>query len=296
MNKLSIRNPLFEKLAFEPPEWWTALVRDKEISIQIRKDNYIDVYFNGGNIIRKLVFNGRAFKGETHYKYIPLKSGTSDYVPFSFENNLIEFGAVAPMRAESFCREILRGIKDNISKYYPSDSEKAIQYAFIKNDPHFIDSEFEYSYKESTKIKTVRIDLVRIDIKAKRIVFVEVKTIGDRRLFNEEIVSQLKDYKNFIMAYRSELLSYYDKILTIKKRLKILPECLMSEQIVGYQVLEKPLLLFGDCEQAWINKISGELDNKIRPYAIGCYYFGKPDYQCDLIKETKRNRHIFCTV
>lgn len=296
MHRLSIENALFAKLALDPPKWWTVLVHDMDISIQIRKDNYIDVYFNGGNVIRKLIFDGKSLKGETHYKYIPIKSKTGDYVPFSFKNESIEFGDVMPMPLDCFSSSSLSGMKENIAKYYPSDSEKAIQYSFIKSDPCFIDSEFEYTYKDGNKSKTVRIDLVRIDVKQKKLVFVEVKTIGDRRLFNDEIVSQLKDYKNFIMAYKSDLLDYYDKVVTIKKRLKMLPECLMSEKIDEYQVLEKPLLLFGDCEQSWINRISGDLDNKIRPYAIGCYYFGKPNYECDLIKETKRNRHIFCDV
>jgi len=296
MHRLSIKNPLFERLALNPPKWWTAVIKDKDIIIQIRKDNYIDVYFNGGNIIRKLVFNGKSFKGETHYKYIPIKSNVRDYVPFLFENDFIEFGAIRPMRLDGFSRGSLKGMKENIAKYYPSDSEKAIQYTFIKNDPCFIDSEFEYTYKTDNKSKTIRIDLVRIDVLAKRIVFVEVKTIGDRRLFNNEIVSQLRDYKNFIATHKPDLLSYYKRVIAIKKMLKILPECIMSEQIDNYQILEKPLLLFGDCEQSWINKFSGELDNKIKSCTMGCYYFGKPNYRCDLMKKSNRNRHIFCDI
>ncbi len=294
MNRLCIDNALFAKLASEPPMWWSALVEDKYLSIQIRKENYVDVYFNGGNIIKGLKYAGDSFKAKTHYKYIPVESESGDYVPFIFEDNSIKFGNVKPIPLGCFCVNSLKGMKDNIRKFYPSDSEKAIQYSFIRNDPYFIDSEFEYTFKENERTKIVRIDLVRVDVQQKKIVFVEVKTIGDARLYNGEVVSQLKDYRNFILMHRSELLGYYKKILTIKKRLGILPECLIFEDIDEYQVLDKPLLLFGNCEQAWIDKFSGELDNKIKNCAVGAYYFGRPDYNCDLIRKTERNRHIFC--
>ena len=221
-----IHSPLFEKLTNDPPKWWSALVSDKDIAIQIRKNNYIDAYFNGGNIIRKLSYGGKSFRGETHFKYIPIETEYGDYVPFVFENNTICFGKIEALKVGCFEKQSLSKIKSNIIKYYPNDSEKAIQYEFINNDPYFIDSEFEYSYKKGDKIKTIRIDLVRIDASIKKIVFVEVKTIGDRRLFNNEIVRQLRDYKEFITNYRVDLIAYYKKILAIKRNLKILPGCL----------------------------------------------------------------------
>lgn len=48
MKKLDPDNQLFNELESNPPDWWKTLVNDKDAYIDIRKDNYIDVYFNGG--------------------------------------------------------------------------------------------------------------------------------------------------------------------------------------------------------------------------------------------------------
>ncbi len=293
MNKLDVNNQLFKKLASDPPKWWNNLVNDKDVIIQIRKNNYIDVYFNGGVIVRNLTFDGKSFKGETHCKYIPLTGAKQNYVPFVFKNDSIECGEVKPIQLKCFDKDSLDKIKSNIENFYPSDSEKAIQYKFIKNDPFFIDSEFEYAHNDGKENKTIRIDLVRADAVTERIVFVEVKTIGDRRLFNNKIVEQVESYKNFIKKYKEALLAYYKKIIKIKNNLKILPECIKLEAVENYQVLEKPLLLFGDCEQSWIDKNASDLDKKIKDCAVGCYYFGKPEYRCDILSKQKHNRHIF---
>jgi hypothetical protein len=290
MGRLSVQNPLFEKLSSSnSPKWWNVLVKDKDISIQIRKDNYIDVYYNGGNIIRKLTFDGKSFNGEIHSKYIPVESETREYTPFLFGDDSIEFDKARVMQLASFSKTALKRVKENISWHHPSDSEKAIQYAFIKNDPYFIDSEFEYKYAG----KKIRIDLVRLDIKLKKIVFVEVKTMGDRRLYNNEIVSQLKDYKEFITVHKTDLVGYYKKVLEIKRKLKLVPEQIATEKIEDYEVLDKPLLLFGDCGQDWIDKNSNKLKDRIKPHAVGCYYFGKPKYSCEINNRTNGNRHVF---
>lgn len=296
MNRLNVNNPLFKILALKPPKWWTELIKDKDIVVQIRKDNYIDVYYNGGNIIRRLVFDGRSFKGETHYKYIPLESGGDNYVPYIFENDSIRYGKANIIKLGSFSRQSLQRIKEAIENYYPSGSEKAIQYDFVKNDPYFIDSEFEYSYSSGGKNKIIRIDLVRMDALLKKIVFVEVKTMGDRRLLNDKITRQLSDYQEFVTNHKRALLVYYKKIIEIKKMLKILPSCILKEDINNYGILEKPLLLFGDCEQTWIDENASMINTKIQSQAIGCYYFGNSVYKCDIIEKSKRNRYIFHSI
>lgn len=69
MEKLNPKNALFENLATNPPVWWETLVNDEDIYIEIRKDNYIDVYYNGGNIIKELRYKDGAYTGKIHYKY-----------------------------------------------------------------------------------------------------------------------------------------------------------------------------------------------------------------------------------
>ncbi len=290
MKRLNIKDALFNELSCNPPAWWKSIINDNELSVQIRKENYIDVYYRGGCLISELRFDGKVFAGKINSQYIPFKK--NEYIPYQFGPDSVGFGKVEVLGLDNFSASVLSRIKKNISNFYDSSSEKAIQYKFIENDSYFIDSEFAYRYREGER-NTIRIDLVRIDSQSKKIVFVEVKTMGDSRLYTDEIIEQLSMYRNFIENKKEELLDYYSKIFEIKRSIGVLPKGLLAESLIGYQVLTKPLLLFGDCKQQWIDEFSPELDKKIADQATGCYYFGKPDYSCQLLKKTKDNRHIF---
>ncbi len=78
MDKLDVGNKLFLELKSNPPTWWENLLRDEDLYIEIRKDNYIDVYFNGGGIIRKLKFTRGEYSGSIHFKY--LLSDKAEYI------------------------------------------------------------------------------------------------------------------------------------------------------------------------------------------------------------------------
>jgi len=77
-SSLDPKHKLFRNLAERKPIWWQNLVDNPDIYIDVRKDNYIDVYYNGGRVL-ELRFADK-FKGKIHFEYIPLKS-QKDYVP-----------------------------------------------------------------------------------------------------------------------------------------------------------------------------------------------------------------------
>ena len=86
----------------------------------------------------------------------------------------------------------------------------------------------------------------------------------------------------------------FPKVFAIKKSLNILAEGLRSlDSLSDFTLEQKPLLLFGDCKQEWIDQNAGHIDKRIENVAVGAYYFGNPKYNCDLISKTKQNRHIF---
>ena len=124
--------------------------------------------------------------------------------------------------------------------------------------------------------------------------FVELKTMGDSRLYTDEIYDQLKKYNDFATKLESDIVEYYKKIFSIKKKLEILPKGLEQiSSIDDYTLEKKPLLLFGDCQQKWIDNDAKGINNKIKEVAIGAYYFGKPEYNCDIIPKTYKNKYIF---
>ena len=43
LQKLNPNNQLFKQLASTPPKWWENLKKDKEIYIDVRKGNNLDV-------------------------------------------------------------------------------------------------------------------------------------------------------------------------------------------------------------------------------------------------------------
>lgn len=288
MNRLNPSNPLFSNLVLHPPTWWNVLVKDKDLYVEIRKENYIDIYYNGGNIIRELRHDGKSYFGKINYKYLlPEKS---EYIDFDFAHpeSLIKKSHIELINLADFNSDTLRRIKANISTYYPATSEKGIQARFIVNSGFFIDSEFAYAPEN------LRIDLVWIDITSKKIVFVELKCMGDNRLYTDEITSQLKKYVDFIRTHGGAMLSYYKTLFLIKKRLKILsPELDGLNSINDYTIESKPILLFGDCEQKWIDDNKDGIKEKIGSIAHGTYFYGSPKSSCNLRQPKHRNRVIY---
>ena len=291
--KLDPSSRIFVELKSGKYPWWDNIKNNKNISIQVRKGNTLDVYYNGGAILNDLRYNDaeQAFTACIHPKYIPLKD-ESQYKSLTLSANGVEFtGTIDAMELSQLEGAKLKAIMNRVKKYYDSGSEKAIQYQFVANDPYIIDTEFQ--------IKKQRIDLVRLDERAKKIVLIEVKTTGDRRLFaesgkgKENIRDQFKKYYEFFGYYQQSIIDYYVKVLQIKKDLGLAGPGVKKLTINDWQIEWKPLLVFGDCEQAWIDKNAADIDRKLWGVAYGAYYFGEPKYPLNLLKKSRKNQHVF---
>lgn len=227
--------PLFSELKSGNYSWWENIKKDDRLYIEIRKDNYINVYFEGGNVA-KLEYRSKdnTIQTSTHSKY--LHGNGDDYVECSLDKD-----------------KDLETIITNIQKYYSKTkdekekekgkekeewSEKYIQSQYIINyRSKYIDSEFAYK----DKLFDIRIDLIECINGELR--FVELKTIDDGRMLkktddNPEVVEQVKAYEDFISNYKKEIVEYYQKVWEIKKDLGLtIPEKCPSS------LAEKPLLL-----------------------------------------------------
>lgn len=221
--------PLFSELKSGKYTWWENIKKKTDLYIEIRKDNYINVYFEGGNVA-KLEYRSKdnTIQTSTHSKY--LHGNGDDYVECSLDKDL-------------------EMIISNIPRYYSNTenkkgkenwSEKYIQSQYIKNyHSNYIDSEFAYK----DKLFDIRVDLIECINGELR--FVELKTIDDSRMLkrnddNPEVVEQVEAYKNFISDHnkRKKIVEYYQKVWEIKKDLGLtIPEERPSS------LAEKPLLL-----------------------------------------------------
>ena len=300
MKTINPNTKLFVSLEKSPPVWWKNLKNDKEIVIEIRSDkskSYIDCYYNGGCILKGLECDSKGnFKGKIHYKYIPIIfKRNNDYINYDFSNNNQNINCnnvnLGFRNVNNFNKTNLSLIKKQVKNYYPDNSEKGYQYKFIQKDPYFIDSEFQYNGFHG---KDLRIDLVRIDLRIKKIVFIELKKFGNKELFNGGIEEQLKSYQCFITNFRSELKKYYLDFIQVKKNLGLLSKevfQILGSNFSSYSVARKPLLIIAGCTQKWIDNNAKDINNRIKKYALGCYYFGEVNKNCDIKKG--KNRFIF---
>jgi hypothetical protein len=300
---LDPKNETFSTLVAEKPAWWLSLRDDADLVIEVRKDNTLDVYYNGGCVITGIRHQAGGFTGSMHIKYIPLAS-PSPYVPLALSEAGVAFPAsLTPLPLGHLGEDSKRRIKERINRYYPPTSEKGLQYKLIRKDGCFLDSEFAWSSKTgrpddsemASAAKTNRIDLVRVDQCAgkKRILFAEVKTPEDVRLFDGELERQLESYHKFLSKNAGHLKEYFTRVFAIKRSLGILPHMLRG--IVDLKIDEiilEPLLVVIGCSQPWIDDHSEEIDKRVRPFAAGAYYFGEPN-TCELLSRNSHNRHVF---
>lgn len=187
------------------PDWWKTILKDDELYVEIRKDNYINVYYYGGNVAL-LRWAGGKIKAETHQKYLGCEQPDRPLYKDCFK--------------QLQTKEGLSAIKKWINEIYTS-KEKHVQGELkICFKERYIDSEFAYQIKER---ETMRIDLV--ELRGKDLHFIELKLIGDARLRTKdgdpEIISQMDTYRTFIKTHTDELKSYYTKLLRIKKKIGV---------------------------------------------------------------------------
>jgi hypothetical protein len=296
--RLDPEHVLFKKLIKEQPGWWQNICKNKSIYIDVRKDNSLDVYYNGGKIIDLSYTNN--FQGSIHFKYIPIKS-RNNYVPFLFSEGKIRVDKdkLDFIDLDNFSPEIISEIQKLVSNYYPANSEKGIQAELVLKNSYFIDSEFQFDHKE----KDIRFDLVWVDIGLRKLFVVELKTTKDTRLYFDErsrdnkiynkIDSQLSEYRDFIKEHKLDLFEYYQKVFIIKKRLQILPEGFSElNSLDDFEFEEKPILLVGDCTQNWIKENSERIDAKLQGIAYACFYQGEKTRTFRIPPKNQGNKHI----
>ena len=215
-DKLKENARIFEELK-KNPSWWVKFKNNPSLYIDIRKDNQVNVYFEGGSIARiHYCSKHKKLQVFTHHKYLgePAPSRNNLYVECSD-------------RIENICDEVMERIQTLYSQKKAEEginakekwSEKFIQGMLVINSRTVhLDTEFAYNDSQDD----IRIDLIQC--RKGSLTFIELKRMDDNRMLhatdnNPEVVYQMQDYKDFIARYRSELLEYYKKVFDIKVQL-----------------------------------------------------------------------------
>lgn len=216
---------IFQELK-KNPSWWARFKNDSSLYIEIRKDNQVNVYFEGGSVARiHYCSKHKKLQVFTHHKYLNLPAPSK-------RNAYIECSGIIDEPKETnseilVCDKVIERVKTCYSQKHAINgivdkekwSEKFIQGTLITQSSDFhLDSEF--AYNDATDKN--RIDLIRCDKGV--ITFVELKRIADGRMLHKtdespEIVEQMNRYKDFITKYSVELLAYYQKLYDVKAEL-----------------------------------------------------------------------------
>ena len=221
-NTLKPEAKIFNELK-KNPSWWVRFKNDSSLYIEIRKDNQVNVYFEGGSVARiHYCSKHKQLQVFTHHKYLNLPAPSKS-------NAYIECSGIIDESMETdseilVCDKIIERVKTCYSQKHAINgivdkekwSEKFIQGTLITQSSEFhLDSEF--AYNDATDKN--RIDLIRCDNGV--ISFVELKRIADGRMLHKtdespEIIDQMTRYRDFVDKYSDELLSYYQNLYDIK--------------------------------------------------------------------------------
>lgn len=256
-SQLNEDHPLFKELAgTNAPEWWNKIKKHPKLYIDIRKGNYINVYYYGASIARIEKKRGEKLSAKTHPKYLGYdnksdskyyKQSAKDKTHYDpiYQDCINELqNKLDELLKQADAVYVNRNNKE--AKNPENISEKKIQGSIILDSrPVYIDSEFAHRY-EKDKQKTIRIDLV--SLRENRIQFTELKRIQDNRMLHNtedvpEVLTQLKEYKKFLSINKDAVLDYYKKLLRIKQKLSLpIPDAVIDK----IDLDTTPILLIAD--------------------------------------------------
>jgi len=243
---LDPNKPIFKKI--KEQKWWKLFLEDKKLYIEIRKDNYIDVYYYGG-CLAKITYNEikKKFIAKIHPKF----KGLEGIRPVSLDLEKLDEKEIEEIKERIEIVYLKENKEEKILK------EKRIQGEMILKYSKYIDSEFQYN-----KNKNSRIDL--IELSDKKLSFVELKLIDDDRLndkHKKNITKQMENYSNLINENKDKIIDYYKKIIKLKNDLGIYKR----EGFTDFTPNERPKLIIVN---TYGEKLTPKRKNRIQKIKI----------------------------
>jgi hypothetical protein len=139
-----------------------------------------------------------------------------------------------------------------------------------------------------------QIDLMHYDKSLNKIVAVEVKLIGDPRLYSDEIIKQLQRYHKFMKNNTANIADAYLNVIRVKKVLGLLEDGTLDKlENRNLEVENRILLCIIGYNQVMIDIFKEKRLKEIvkSDIILGVYFFGK---NCgDLNSKKGKNKELF---
>jgi len=209
--------------------WWQDVVASKDLFLAIR-GGYLNAYAQGQSIFKigSSSSSGVDREGkpivETHYKYLLKPRRQPEYVRFYGDSFDVE---PAELIQKQFApTQTVKGLIDSAKSY--SGQEKRGVHEIARRNPSVVDLEIAFTKTgEDQKSTAPRIDLAALHRSGQSVVlrFYEVKLASDVRIRKKtdgkvEVVSQIKNYDEFLEANRGDVHEAYVDVCKTLMELK----------------------------------------------------------------------------
>jgi hypothetical protein len=250
--------------ALNDSPFWNNICADHELQPEIR-DGHVTVYYRGRGLIRQLQLEDGRLTAKTNQKYIPISfTGKSADVGFVADMasglQFTQEGQPEPLRLcdiETLGRYKTCAVAG--SEFPEGDLVQKIVCHNSKNQ--IVDQEIAFQRPGESRDK---VDICYFDTKMNRLVFVEVKRREDGRLVGSgrspKVLQQLSAYGQRLKDHRDEILDAYRHVVSWKRRLGLGDRLNQVPDNGPSDLLEKPLLVIGDCNKDDVHRIMGGED------------------------------------
>jgi hypothetical protein len=286
--------------ALHRSSFWKNIASDTELQPEIR-DEKITVYYQAAALLRELTLNNGTLTAAVRDTYVPVIREGRDRILHAVDGKLEFADAPAASPIGIADEATIGGYKSQVEADQGPASEGTIVQA-ICTDPRNMIIDQEIAFQEASDDRD-KIDLCCIDPNSKKLVFVEVKRLGDDRLKakseegRREVINQLAAYGSRIQNNHAELIQTYREVLRIKRDLDLggrYPNFL-PEHIAGLE--ERPILVIGHCSRTEVQQVlNGQGEWKgfvdaLRPVASALILCGSSG--CAISLATGRQKQVF---
>lgn len=252
MFRRSLPDALVAALAANP--FWSNVVSNRELHPEIR-DGHLTVYCCGRGLMRELCLQNGQLTARLHQNFVPLRTGARTEVDVVFDTSS-GFQFVTPPEPLS----LGWATPDTFAAYrsrLPVDPEARLVDAIVRHpDNAVLDQEAAFA---DTRSDRDRVDLVCWLGERQLLAFVEVKRIEDTRLLERggppEILDQLTRYCTRLAAEREGILSAYQEVVRLKRRLGLGVRFPAVPDTGPTALLPKPILVIGGCSEPEVARI-----------------------------------------